>query len=142
MSKGRPITGKRIFDSHGYVKIYAPTHPLADSTGRVYEHRMVVHDAGIAIPIGSEVHHINGDRADNRLENLEVLSRDAHRQHHDAQRQPKFQNCVVCGKTYQLTPSKKARSQTCGGNSDPCCRELNRRAAFAREARRRAAVLP
>jgi len=53
--------------------------------GYALEHRMVLHDAGIEIPDGMHVHHINGDKLDNQLENLEVLTPAEHRaRHHEA----------------------------------------------------------
>jgi hypothetical protein len=71
-----------IVRKNGYRAIWAPDHPMANSDGYVAEHRMVVHDAGIPIPPGHHVHHKNGDKRDNRLENLEVaLASDHHRTH-------------------------------------------------------------
>jgi hypothetical protein len=68
--------------SNGYVRIFNPAHPLANSDGNVLEHRMVLHDAGVEIPDGVHVHHRNGDKTDNRIENLEVLpASDHHRKH-------------------------------------------------------------
>lgn len=70
----------------GYVVLYRPDHPLANDRGTVLEHRMVLHDAGIEIPPDYDVHHRNGDRSDNRLDNLELLPREAHQELHARQR--------------------------------------------------------
>lgn len=32
----------RTLDKHGYVQVYAPLHPRANSSGRVFEHRLVM----------------------------------------------------------------------------------------------------
>jgi hypothetical protein len=50
--------------------------------GRDYEHRVVYAAAYGAIPAGYEVHHRNGVRDDNRLENLCLLSASQHRAEH------------------------------------------------------------
>lgn len=66
----------------GYVMLYRPEHPLAMKTGYVLEHRFVLHAAGVEIPRGYHVHHINRVRDDNRLENLEVLTPAEHGKRH------------------------------------------------------------
>jgi HNH endonuclease len=66
----------------GYVRVWAREHPLANGDGNVLEHRKVLYDAGIAVPPGHHVHHKNGDKTDNRLENLEVLRAVDHSRHH------------------------------------------------------------
>lgn len=71
--------------TNGYVYRYEHGHPMAYSNGLVYEHRYVLHEAGIDIPPGSCVHHINGDKTDNRLENLEVVDLGQHTSHHNQQ---------------------------------------------------------
>ena len=58
----------------GYIRIWAPDHPVAKKDGHALEHRKVLYDAGIELPKGAHVHHRNGNRQDNRLENLEVLT--------------------------------------------------------------------
>ena len=57
----------------GYRMIYAPESPVSNSRGYVLEHRhlMATH-LGRELFEGENVHHINGVRTDNRLENLEL----------------------------------------------------------------------
>lgn len=62
----------------GYIRLWRPGHPLAGKHGFVLEHRYLVYEAGIEVPPGYDVHHVNETRDDNRLENLEVLPKDEH----------------------------------------------------------------
>lgn len=74
----------RITSSHGYVKVRVGCdHPLADPNGYTYEHLLVWVGAGNARPSSGEVlHHVNGNKADNRLANLEKISRRTHAAEH------------------------------------------------------------
>lgn len=78
----------RIIASNGYVKVrVGRTHPLADTRGYAYEHLVVWVSAGNPRPTGSlTLHHRNGDRTDNRLENLEPIDRATHAQLHSQSR--------------------------------------------------------
>lgn len=72
--KFRAEIGDRRVDGDGYVKVRMPDHPEAHLNGWAYEHRMVMSDF-LKRPLvrGVEnVHHINGIRHDNRIENLEL----------------------------------------------------------------------
>lgn len=68
----------------GYVERWKPDHPLAKRHGYVLEHRMIVWDAGLLTDPTDNVHHKNHDKQDNRIENLEVMSKREHHRHHAA----------------------------------------------------------
>ena len=75
--------GRWLSRSHGYIFVLAPGHPNARKTGYVREHVKVMADhLGRKIERHEIVHHINGDKLDNRLENLEVMTRAEHASHH------------------------------------------------------------
>jgi len=66
--------GKRNMKG-GYVGLYVPDHPIANEDGCVYEHRIVMEYAlGRVLSSVEVVHHINGIRNDNRLENLKLFA--------------------------------------------------------------------
>jgi hypothetical protein len=59
----------------GYVTLHLPNHPLANKTGTVYEHRLVMAEhIGRWLNKNENVHHKNGNRKDNRIKNLELWS--------------------------------------------------------------------
>lgn len=80
-SKNRPGSsspswkGGRHLNSHGYVYVYDPKHPNSKSNGYVLEHRRVYSNyLGRPLLKSEQVHHVNGDKQDNRIENLELWS--------------------------------------------------------------------
>lgn len=70
---------------NGYVMVKDWSHPYADSKGYVREHRLVMErHLGRYLMPDEEVHHINGKKDDNRIENLELLTKKEHRHEHSS----------------------------------------------------------
>lgn len=67
--------GGKYKDADGYIRVKQREHPLADKTGRIAEHRLVMEASlGRLLLPYETVHHKNGIRNDNRIENLELWS--------------------------------------------------------------------
>ena len=67
----RPKGNKGVRQTYRYVP--ALGHPNADSKGYIAEHRLVMSQhLGRPLTEKENVHHKNGDRMDNRIENLEL----------------------------------------------------------------------
>lgn len=78
--------GKKI-SRKGYVLILQPGHHRADMHGYVMEHIVVFeNETGIAVQPNCVVHHLNGNKQDNRIENLCLMSFSAHTTYHNNKR--------------------------------------------------------
>ncbi len=75
----------KITTTDGYVKIRVGVgHPLADSNGYCCEHILIMTTfMGRQLKKDEIVHHINGDKKDNRIDNLKIISRSEHNAIHN-----------------------------------------------------------
>jgi hypothetical protein len=69
--------GGRLVTGHGYIAVHVsdddPMASMRSKSGYVLEHRLVMaRSLGRPLQFFESVHHINGDRKDNRLENLQL----------------------------------------------------------------------
>lgn len=140
-----PIAGPpAYFTFRGFRFYRTRTGHYQDRTGNLLHHAVWVETHG-PIPGGKILHHIDGDPANNRLDNLEAVTRAEHLEHHApavkgdprfveagkraaatlwANREPREVVCAHCGGTYYSTGM---RARFC---SDNC------RANFYRRERR------
>lgn len=75
-SKQYPNSNKKHLTKDGYYYVYFRSHPYADKSGRIYEHRLIMEkELGRYLFPHENIHHKNGIRSDNRIENLELWIR-------------------------------------------------------------------
>jgi hypothetical protein len=80
------IGGRRI-TTFGYIEVYSPEHPFKSARKCVMEHRLVMEEhLGRYLTEDEDVHHINGIKTDNRIENLELTTRSEHLREHSYKR--------------------------------------------------------
>jgi hypothetical protein len=119
-SKHPQWKGGRRKNSQGYILIYSPNHPRKNKQNCVREHRLVVEKhIGRFITEGEVVHHKNHIRTDNRIENLQLLTKVEHDRLTNAERPKKKKlrkTCPYCQKVffvYKCNARLKCCSQTC-----------------------------
>ena len=94
--------GGRYFNGN-YWLVKTKDHPFSDMRGYVMEHRLIMEyylsiimDEKIFLSRIFEVHHINGIKTDNRIVNLEILTKPEHTR---LEKTVNYSNtiCLLCG---------------------------------------------
>lgn len=71
--------GGRTYTKHGYVLVLDKGNPKSDKSGYIFEHRKIMSEkVGRDLDDEEVVHHINGIKDDNRIENLELMTKGEH----------------------------------------------------------------
>ena len=101
--------GGRKKTSKGYIQVMSPNHPRADSGGYVLEHILVFErETGISVPRGCCVHHLNGNKEDNRIENLCIMTVGAHTvMHHSGTKQNERTKALISSKAKERFSDKR-----------------------------------
>jgi len=70
--------GGKMVTGEGYLCAYCPFHPLA-SKNHLKEHRLVL-EQKIGRPLNKDefVHHIDGNKQNNNIDNLEIMTNSEH----------------------------------------------------------------
>jgi hypothetical protein len=72
-----------IVTHNGYTKVQCPTHPNADGKGYVGVHILAMEEyLGRYLGKDEIVHHRDDNKANNAIDNLELMTDSAHRSHH------------------------------------------------------------
>ena len=110
--------GKRITNK-GYVLILRKEHPRAViNSGYVFEHDIIMEEhIGRYLRKGEVVHHKNGIKSDNRIENLLLMTASAHSAYHNT-----YHHISDKGR-YSI--SQKAKLRFADHNNHPSYKEID-----------------
>lgn len=102
----------------GYVRKDGYRIIYVDSVAQ-YEHRYVVEKhLGVKLTFDQNIHHKDGNKLNNNIENLEVISRADHiSQKHPCKKNPEiFTECRMCNRTFSAKKYRKKIQVFCSKN--------------------------
>lgn len=109
--------GGRITRKDGYILITTLLDEMFGGDQQTLEHRYVMaKKIGRKLTRNEHVHHINGDRSDNRIENLRILSMHEHARHHGEEKRGthikvKERFCSLCTNGFYPSQGYNGSSQ-------------------------------
>ena len=81
--KGSNWKGGFRITKKGYRQVLMPGHHRSDKSGYVMEHILVWEmKTGVPVPPNCCIHHLNGDKLDNRMQNLCMMDTGSHTAFH------------------------------------------------------------
>ncbi len=104
--------GGRRINATGYVLIWLSPddffYSMADKNGHVAEHRLVMaKHLKRCLASWELIHHKNGDKQDNRLENLEMTTSGSHMREHHAGYKDGYARGLIDGRNKQIQELKE-----------------------------------
>lgn len=105
--------------------VYCREHPFANSGGYVPEHRLVLEKklSIIINPKTHDVHHRNEIRDDNRLSNLQLLTKSEHKRIHagwELKKDGWYKPCRTCKKKIHTDNFYTRKTGRCGKYTNDC----------------------
>ncbi len=95
---------EKVVSKGDYNYVVVKNHPHRTKLNYVFEHRVVMENHLLRILESYEVvHHKNGNKKDNRIENLEVMTNKEHNRYHQLERGRSFTiwMCPFCKKEFE-----------------------------------------
>lgn len=110
--------GGRKTNKDGYILLLRKDHPNSDKNGYIFEHRIVMEEyIGRLLQQNEIVHHKNGIKNDNRIENLELMTNSQHTiKHHTGS---------VRTKETKKKISDNAKARFTKKTNHPCYKTIN-----------------
>lgn len=100
---------QKIIKTGDYLYALVPEHPNATKNGYVLLHRVIVENhLGRLLNSNEVVHHKDGNKRNNSIENLEILSPGEHTRLHGLQYGQSYVKlkCPICGTEFELPKNK------------------------------------
>lgn len=89
--------GGKHTDRLGYILICSPDHPHRNAAGYVREHRLVMeHFLGRYLETWEIVHHKDGDKQNNNIDNLQLTNHSKHTTAHNILTDVFNRRCCIC----------------------------------------------
>jgi len=130
---GKPEKQNRLNKGKGWINGYGYRMILRDRK-KILEHRYVMEQhLGRKLTRKEHIHHKNGIKTDNRIENLLIVTNESHKEHH-TKKWEKEKPCSLCGVVkplekfnFRLNSSKsKERKRFYDSWCKQCCTDVRR----------------
>lgn len=96
---------QKVVNKGDYLYAYVPEHPKCTKNGYVLMHRIIMENhLGRVLNTNEVVHHKNGNKKDNDISNLELLTNEEHSKLHGNLHGRKYVKlkCPFCGKIFDI----------------------------------------